>query len=1419
MPLSFIQKNITVFLRKKIILIICHGLGAFSLAGPAIAQCVSTEATIIPDNELIEINFSVSGLTDNDLASPTQGICGVEIDFMHEYLGDLTITLVSPAGTTVQLVGPVTTAITPTNLSRWNISFAPCMAAANPDAGFAATWSNLQPWQVFTTYTGVYHPNTGCLEDFNTGSANGVWKIIFEDHDVLQTGSIARVSLIFCNPAGLACNECEPNAGTLSPPVLFLCEGDLLQSSDFSIDFQGNPPSPGLYTYVYLLNSGNSIVESGTAILAAPTAGSYTFCGLSYLNTDAQQVNALLSGGDYNQLHQAISNGSICAELTDPCVVVQVQALPDTIQYDRYLCAGESFSFGGEIYSTEGIFYQTHDGPGSCDTVFRINIDVSDLALNIIEPGMLSCQNGSLMIVSEVTGNFGLLTYTWTTPSGNIVGSTTSPTITINQPGRYFVTVSDSRCSLSASVRVVADEDFPKIFLKGGLLNCNITSVDLEPIYVPTDASVMWSGPNGFNSTMDTVTVTVPGTYNFTVVSQLGCFTTKSVEVEIDTATHPINIIETKDCSQQTAFLSITDLSNLILLTWTGPNGYLNNSANPVVTQQGLYNVNAVFSNGCQRNASFYFDADFNVPDVSGSLVDTLNCNEVISLFLSSSTPNVNYHWMGPEGFSSNQDVISINQFGTFVGTVTAPNGCFVEWEVEIHKGDDIFDFTTFSDTITCGTDTVLIGIIAPEADLFHWINYNGQDSLLSEINVTVPGLYNVIATDTNSGCSVEAKIFVQSDYTYPHFRFRTDTITCLQTIAELNFIPLPEFPISEVYWELPDASIVPGPVLYSSDPGLHKLVGISPIGCVGIWNIYIPFDTLPPVFFLETDTLDCTLQQSLNTIISDSLTSIQWTGPNLFNSNQFNPIVVDTGLYVATGFGVNGCSTSLSVYVHGDFELPEVSIVNEELTCLKPDAILAASSPEPVLSYTWKDQLDNIIGTNATVSVTNPGTYIVEVEGLNHCIEIDSVTLDPIIMPLVTVTADTLSCTNNLVTLMGSSDAINPVYTWFDFNGNTISLTDVADVSTVGPFIFSVIGDNGCESRDTILVPTDTLFPQVVINMIGEVRCQIRDFMLDASASTPSNIEFSWETTGGMILTAPDLPIIESRDTGVYVLTIRNPENGCTQKDSIHVTEHPDAITLAYINVKRPVCDGDENAEILVTTFDGGVGPFVYTLNGTLTQTDKHFKGLPGGMHLLEIMDAAGCIYDTTVFVKPASPYIVDAGPDQEIYIGESALLLGSSDIPDDEFLSQDWDSTGVIFCPGCAETTVGPYETSTFKFLVTSVTGCVVEDLVTVIVLEEGQFFIPNIFTPNKDGINDEIRFNASTGISKVLNWNIFDRWGNAVFGKTNFLPDDISVYWDGSSQGSETLNPGVFAYIVEIELVNGTRRIHHGTITLLK
>ncbi len=133
---------------RCLILVFCTVL----CTGVARSQCAFDIDIPIQDASSVTVQILVEGLVNSDLAAG-QSLCAVDLHFRHSYLGDLTIELMSPAGQVVQLVGPPTTQINPTNLTVWQVRFLQCGFPAAPDPGFTPVWNNNQAWQFFTTYT------------------------------------------------------------------------------------------------------------------------------------------------------------------------------------------------------------------------------------------------------------------------------------------------------------------------------------------------------------------------------------------------------------------------------------------------------------------------------------------------------------------------------------------------------------------------------------------------------------------------------------------------------------------------------------------------------------------------------------------------------------------------------------------------------------------------------------------------------------------------------------------------------------------------------------------------------------------------------------------------------------------------------------------------------------------------------------------------------------------------------------------------------------------------------------------------------------------------------------------------------------------------------------------------------------------
>jgi gliding motility-associated-like protein len=88
-------------------------------------------------------------------------------------------------------------------------------------------------------------------------------------------------------------------------------------------------------------------------------------------------------------------------------------------------------------------------------------------------------------------------------------------------------------------------------------------------------------------------------------------------------------------------------------------------------------------------------------------------------------------------------------------------------------------------------------------------------------------------------------------------------------------------------------------------------------------------------------------------------------------------------------------------------------------------------------------------------------------------------------------------------------------------------------------------------------------------------------------------------------------------------------------------------------------------------------------------------------------------------------------------------------------------------------------------------------------------GAIYIPNIFSPNGDGINDA--FCMSGRCIQSITLLIYDRWGEKV-------AEIYNDCWDGSYRGKEAA-PGVFVYRLEAVLFDGSVIERQGNVTLVR
>ena len=112
----------------------------------------------------------------------------------------------------------------------------------------------------------------------------------------------------------------------------------------------------------------------------------------------------------------------------------------------------------------------------------------------------------------------------------------------------------------------------------------------------------------------------------------------------------------------------------------------------------------------------------------------------------------------------------------------------------------------------------------------------------------------------------------------------------------------------------------------------------------------------------------------------------------------------------------------------------------------------------------------------------------------------------------------------------------------------------------------------------------------------------------------------------------------------------------------------------------------------------------------------------------------------------------------------------------------------------------------------------GCDSLHILILDIRRRGTIYIPNVFTPNGDGINDKFTVFSSPEIKSVDRLLIFDRWGELLYEASNLPTNDPHSGWDGRFR-SKDMNAAVFVYLVEWTDLEGEKRMERGDGTLVR
>jgi gliding motility-associated-like protein len=216
--------------------------------------------------------------------------------------------------------------------------------------------------------------------------------------------------------------------------------------------------------------------------------------------------------------------------------------------------------------------------------------------------------------------------------------------------------------------------------------------------------------------------------------------------------------------------------------------------------------------------------------------------------------------------------------------------------------------------------------------------------------------------------------------------------------------------------------------------------------------------------------------------------------------------------------------------------------------------------------------------------------------------------------------------------------------------------------------------------------------------------------------------------------------------------------------------------------------------------------------------QQSDTFGGLSSGTYSVIIRDSEGCEWDSIVILGDGINISIDLGPDltlepNEIFVLEPSIQsTGSID-------SISWSPAQFLSCINCLTPSVSSPQPDSFEiYSIVFSASCFDTDTLLVIIHDTYSVFVPNVFSPNGDSINDYFTIYTNDRLGEILELNIYDRWGEHLFRGTGIPPNNPGIGWNGHFKGKQ-MNPGVYVYTVQIKFNDGSIQLLSGDVTLLR
>lgn len=399
-----------------------------------------------------------------------------------------------------------------------------------------------------------------------------------------------------------------------------------------------------------------------------------------------------------------------------------------------------------------------------------------------------------------------------------------------------------------------------------------------------------------------------------------------------------------------------------------------------------------------------------------------------------------------------------------------------------------------------------------------------------------------------------------------------------------------------------------------------------------------------------------------------------------------------------------------------------------------------------------------------------------------------------------------------------------------YQYSWSTGATTNAISSLCVGTYTVQVTDVGGCTIDAQITIASSNLPLNVTINKTDETCLNACNG--DATASITggtSPYDFSW-SNGVTTANNPNLC------AGTYSIIVTD-QNGCSGTGTTTILAGP-APQDPTIQSAGPFTNSDSPIQL---TSNSAGGTWTSDCGSCLSATGV-FSPQISGVGTFQICYSVGtgaCLTTDCMFISVTQGCTTDQTDEsaticpegsvaifgnQESTAGDYSMLFtnqGGCDSTHTFHLSvfQTFPTDDVItFCEGDSVLVFGVWRTHPDDLVetITDMNGCTVTNTVKILTqnceLDDFTLFVPNVFTPNGDNVNDVFTFEL-TGAQLDAGY-IINRWGNVIF---EFDQNNLS--WNGRTQDGLIVNDGVYTYVLEYTPTGGSREKAHGFVTVLR